>query len=145
MRLILIFLFFITSNLYAKDLEKFTSFKCKFEGGIFTIYKKNGKADTQFSDEVLEMIFHSIDLKEQTGRTIMGDSDSKMTVIKNINTISMIGYYKDGSTTSTTIFNKTISDNNFVSVHSRHHNSEEVSFALGPMPSQYYGFCKGLN
>jgi len=144
MRLILIFLFFLTSNLYAMDLEKFTSFKCTFEGGIFTIYRKDGSAYTQPTEEVLEMIFHSINLDKQTGRIIIGDFDAQITVIKNINTILMVGYSKDGSTTSTSIFNSIITDNNFVSVHSRHTNSEEVSFALGPMPSQYYGFCKGL-
>ena len=144
MKFILIVVFFLTSNLYAMDLEKFTSFKCKFEGGIFTIYRKNGKANTQSTDEILEMIFHSIDLDKQAGRIIIGDFDAQITAIKNINTILMVGYSKDGSTTSTSIFNSTISDNNFVSVHSRHTNSEEVSFALGPMPSQYYGFCKGL-
>jgi hypothetical protein len=127
------------------ELEKFKSFKCKFEDGNFTIFKKNGETETKLTDEVIEMIFHSIDLDKQIGRTIIGDSDSQITVIMNFNTILMIGYAKDGSTTSTTIFNKTINENNFVSVHSRHANLEEVSFALGPMPSQYYGFCKGLN
>ena len=120
-------------------------FKCKYEKGVVTNFRKDGSFGTQETNEILEIIFSSIDYKNKTGRMIAGNVDIKIIPIKHGDTLLLIDLdEEDGDATSTTIFNKIVSDNMFASVHSRHHNGSEISIGMGPLPSQYFGFCKGL-
>ena len=140
----LILFIFLSSNSYSLDVQQFNTFKCKYKKGFTTIYKKDGGIVTEETSEVLEMTFVSINLEEQTGRKLGKNLDSKITPIKNGDTILIHELHSDGSSIKTTIYNRTIDDKSFASVHSRHDNEEGNVKRVGPLPSQYFGFCKGL-
>ena len=140
----LILFIFLSSNTYSLDVQQFTTFKCKYEKGFATTYYRDGSIQSQATSEVLEFLFISINLKEQTGRMLFKNLDTRITPIINGDTILIHNIYPDGSSIKTTIYNRTIEDKSFASIHSRHDNGEANQKRVGIIPSQYFGFCNGI-
>jgi hypothetical protein len=80
----------------------------------------------------------AIDVEKGTAQLVGRAGASDLTVINGPYNVTFLEVTPAGNTTLTSVFPKTVRENEYFAVHSRH-----MGAPLGAVVSQYYGTCRG--
>jgi len=119
------------------------SLRCVFDVGTNANFQeKTVEAEKAKGSTLPPIIFDQIDTLSGTARMIGNAGAETVTALSRSNSIHLVELTASGNLNVTTVFNTNDSNSSFdyPVVHSRH-----IDLSGGPLPSQYYGFCKKLN
>jgi len=116
------------------------SVRCSFQDGQATEFS-NTKPITKRSNDMGDLIFDQIDVRNQTARVIGSIGAETIIALYGNNSIHLLETTISGNLNITTVYlsTKSLRDGIYPTVHSRH-----INLASGPYPSHYVGFCKKL-
>ena len=123
-----------------RELQSARSFQCTFQlRSIADWLDDDPQPEVGEDENPLRLSFDAIDRKKRTARFIGNVGADDIGVIDGGEALHLLELTPSGNMTVTTVYAQRTENNLFKATHTR-----LIYMSTGPIPSQYYGFCRRL-